>query len=266
MWRHDLPEASLASVEVTLSSQPPQAEQESCAWASRVASRLNSQPVGFDVTRMRFFMPTHSNPANSHQTTPAMTTLAMTTRDTQTVAEARTTPQESFEDVQHRFRHGIHSVFQVDGPIVQPVKKQKLNIHPAINSPLQGPPLIPTPVKSYEETKEVFERTHAKVGFEYVRESCEKGCRVVVRYSAAKFKKLYKHMRCVVMKGIKGNVKEVSFITEWMNDHYIRNFGYFGIYPDPNGLSSDKCPHGMYNLSGVSVETKKKKKVIRLLY
>jgi hypothetical protein len=53
MWRHDLPEASLESVEVTLSSHPPQAEQESCAWASRAASRLNSQSVGFDVTRMR---------------------------------------------------------------------------------------------------------------------------------------------------------------------------------------------------------------------
>ena len=184
-----------------------------------------------------------------------MTTLAMRTRDTQTVAEARTTPHESFEDVQHS---GIHSMFQVDVPIVQAVKKQKLDIDPAINSPLQGPPLIPTHVKSYEETKEVFERTHAKVGFEYVR---EEGCRVITRYSECTFKKLYRHMRCVVMKGIKGNVKEVSFITEWMHDHCIRKYSDFGIYPDPNGLrSSDKCPHGVYNLSGVSVEYRPRKR------
>ena len=60
----------------------------------------------------------------------------MTTRDTQpearsTQPEARSTLHESFEDVQHRFWHGIHSIFRVDVPIVQPVKKQKLDIHPA---------------------------------------------------------------------------------------------------------------------------------------
>ena len=60
-----------------------------------------------------------------------MTTLAMTTRDTQPVAEARTTPHESFEDVHHRFWCGIHSMFQVDVPIVQAAKKQKLDIDPA---------------------------------------------------------------------------------------------------------------------------------------
>ena len=50
-----------------------------------------------------------------------------TTRDTEPVAEARSTPHESFEDVQDRFWRGIHSMFQVDVPIVQPMKKQKFD-------------------------------------------------------------------------------------------------------------------------------------------
>ena len=96
----------------------------------------------------------------------------------------------------------------------------------------------------------------------FVQEKLINGCHVVVRYSECTFKKLYQHRRCVVMKGIKGNVKEVSFITEWMHDHNIRKYSDFGIYPDPEGLrsSDNKCPDGVYNLSGVSVEYRPRKR------
>ena len=120
------------------------------------------------------------------------------------------------------------------------------------NSP-QRPPLIPEPTNPYPDMKEEFERTHTKVGFEYVRETCKDGCRVVVRYPEDKFNKLYRERRCMTMvKNKKGELEEVqvSFIRKWMDDPNIRKYDEVGIYPDPEGLRSpdNKCPVGVYSL------------------
>eukprot|EP00966_Prymnesium_polylepis_P144951 3347507-Prymnesium_polylepis.1 len=123
------------------------------------------------------------------------------------------------------------------------------------NSPQrQMTPLIPTPINPYPDMKEEFERTHAKVGFEYVRETWEDGCRVVARYCKSKFIDLYQQRRCIVMKSTKDGGEDeevqVSFIHKWMNDPDIQTYMSFGLYPDPGGLHSpdNKCPDGMYNL------------------
>ena len=136
---------------------------------------------------------------------------------------------------------------------VSPARSVGTSLADITNSPHRMPPLIPGPIKQYADTKEEFERTHAKVGFEYVKVSLVNGCRVVVRYSDATFGKLYKHVRCEYeVKNKKGEWETVqsSFIVKWMNDHTIRNYSDFGIYPDPYGLrsSDNKCPDGVYNL------------------
>lgn len=104
-------------------------------------------------------------------------------------------------------------------------------------------------LKTYDEMKEEFEKTHFKVinATTYVKlvKNMDGEYLEVKQFSRADIIFAYEHLCCVIEVNVKGvlHLKKVSFIETWIKDENMKTYDDMGVYPPPL-----KTPPNVYNL------------------
>lgn len=99
--------------------------------------------------------------------------------------------------------------------------------------------------KSYQQVKEHFEKTHAKIidSSNFIKKTTNNN---IIIFNEANLRVSYKHIKYHEVSEVKGRIliKKIDFIPLWLQDEDILYYNSSGVYP-PNG---EKCPPKIYNL------------------
>lgn len=100
-------------------------------------------------------------------------------------------------------------------------------------------------INNYEEFKEWFELTHAKIINKemFVKNvTNEDGTKMNITFKEEGLKKAYRHYTYEVINENTGIPQTKSYVEKWLLDPYIKSYDDIGIYPPPL-----KCPSHIYN-------------------